>query len=178
MPTTTRKRVLTAVVAGATATAYYAVPDFVPSRTARGWIKAGLLAAGAAASLPDREERAQMRASWDDAMSARAARLAAADGTTPDGETPDGETPDGGTTPDAPPSSVPALVVAGVALVAATTVASVAAERWLFRRGEARAAAGVRYPHTRTALVLGGLSTLLGLIPDSDERESATSERA
>lgn len=166
MPTTTRKRVLTAVVAGVTATAYYAVPDFVPSRTARGWIKAGLLAAGAAATLPDREERAEMRAAWEDAMSARAARRAA------DG----GSTPDGGTTPDESPTSVPGPVVvaAGVSLLAATTVASVAAERWLFRRGEARAAAGVRYPHTRTALVLGGLSLLLGLVPDPDTRASGT----
>lgn len=174
MPTTTRKRVLTAVVAGATATAYYAVPDFVPSRTARGWIKAGLLAAGAATTLPDREERAQLRASWRDAMAARAARRTA-DGTAD--STDDGTSADGTTTDDSPSSvPVPVVVAAGVGLLAATTVASVAAERWLFRRGEARAAAGVRYPHTRTALVLGGLSLLLGLVPDPDDPRSGPSD--
>ena len=71
MTTTTGKRALTALVAAGTATAYYAVPDFVPSRTARGWIKAGLLVAGGAATWPSREERVQMRTAWADAMNAR-----------------------------------------------------------------------------------------------------------
>ncbi|WNB84432.1 hypothetical protein [Cellulomonas sp. ATA003] len=44
-----------------------------------------------------------------------------------------------------------------------------AAERWVFRRGEARAAAGVRLPHTRTGLLLGVLAAGLALVPSPDD---------
>ncbi|MBO3095055.1 hypothetical protein [Cellulomonas dongxiuzhuiae] len=60
-----------------------------------------------------------------------------------------------------------AVVVA--VTVAGSVAATVAFERWVFRRGEARAAAGVRLAHTRTGLVLGALTAAGGLIPEPSE---------
>ncbi len=42
--TPTRARALAALVAGAATTGYYAVPDLLSSRAARGWVKAALTA--------------------------------------------------------------------------------------------------------------------------------------
>ncbi|KGM02347.1 hypothetical protein, partial [Cellulomonas cellasea] len=70
------------------------------------------------------------------------------------------------------------LVALGVLAVAgaASVVGTVAAERWLFRRGEARAAAGVRFAHTRAAAVLGALTVALSLVPLSDDEDGGAEE--
>ena len=39
------------------------------------------------------------------------------------------------------------------------------AERWIFRRGQARAASGKRLPHTGPAVAYGALSSALWLLP-------------
>ncbi|MCC2333962.1 hypothetical protein [Cellulomonas wangsupingiae] len=169
--TTPKDRARAAVVSGLATTAYYAVPDLLHSRRARGWAKVACLVPVVAVSLPtSREEWDELRTS---ARDARAALAAAQDGGT------EAAAQEGGTEAAAQDdeavragSSVRFKVAMGAAAAVAlvgSTVATVAAERWVFRRGEARAAAGVRYPHTRTALVLGVLSAAVGLIPEPSE---------
>ncbi|WP_347056922.1 hypothetical protein ABC795_09435 [Blastococcus sp. HT6-30] len=48
----TSSRGVEAAVTGAVTGLYYATPDFIPSRRARGWAKAGLVAASVAAAIP------------------------------------------------------------------------------------------------------------------------------
>ncbi|MGY1883850.1 hypothetical protein ACI799_00925 [Blastococcus sp. SYSU DS0753] len=140
----TSSRALAALVGGAATALYYATPDFVPSRTTRGWAKAGLTAVAFAASVPD----------------LRATRRTA----------PAGQEPDGAVAPTQALRSLPArskAVIAGsvAAALAAGVGAQLTAERWIFRRGEARAAAGKRLPHTGPAVVYGALSSVLWLFP-------------
>jgi hypothetical protein len=45
------------------------------------------------------------------------------------------------------------------------------AERWIFRRGQARAAAGKRLPHTGPALLYGVLAGGLWLLPAPAEKQ-------
>lgn len=169
-------RVVSAVVGGAATIGWYASADVVRSRTARGWVKAGCLALGVAAGLPElRRERAAAAE-----LSARARRAARVD------DLPDGlDAPDANSTDEdvevgpavrealreLPAGKRVALVAVTAGVVAGTTVATVATERWLFRRGEVRRAAGDRWAHTRTGLVLGLASTALGMIPSSDDTE-------
>lgn len=54
-----------------------------------------------------------------------------------------------------PVAAVAAGVVGGLALLG---VAAVSVERWIFRRGERRRAAGVRRAHTRQGVALAGLT--------------------
>jgi hypothetical protein len=157
----TPARLLAATVGGAATAAYYATPDVIRSRTARGWTKAALLLVAAAAALPDarrtwREQRAGDPApltslSWQDVAD------------------------DAETSGDAPPAktfrSLPArqqAVIAGVGAVAmaGSVWATVATERWLYRRAETRRLAGARWAHARTGLVMGGVGAALALIPD------------
>ena len=53
-------------------------------------------------------------------------------------------------------------VLAGAALGSA--MITVGVERWLFHRGEARRAQGVRFAHTRQGLALGGLEAALTVL--------------
>lgn len=145
-------RVLAAAVSGVTTAAHYASPDLVRSRAARGWLKAGLSAAAAAASYPEfRRARAE-------AEVARAER---------------GDPALEEVLEAVPPRGRVLGAALGAALGASALAASVAGvvvvERWLFRRGEARAAAGVRFAHTRTAVVLGVLAAAVTLLPDADD---------
>ncbi|MBB2921121.1 hypothetical protein [Cellulomonas cellasea] len=181
--TRTASRVLTALASGLATTAYYATPDVISSRTARGWVKAGLAAASFAVEVPQLlAERAARRAaaaadaavSTDGSVSAdglpgRSGR-AGADGPGADGAA--------GADPSPSGASRRRLVALGVVAVAgaASVVGTVAAERWLFRRGEARAAAGVRFAHTRAAAVLGALTVALSLIPTPADDEGAGGE--
>ncbi|GIG41186.1 hypothetical protein [Cellulomonas phragmiteti] len=158
MTTIPSSRVLRALLTGLTTTAYYAVPDVARTRASRGWLKAACVAAALAVSAPDvREGWHDMRRSWRDAV----------DGTTGDGEV-DGTDPDGvsldGATPDATPSPTGPAIAVGLVVVVASIAGTVAAERWLFRRGQAAAAAGVRCAHTRTALALGALTAAADLV--------------
>ncbi|RMI06718.1 hypothetical protein [Cellulomonas triticagri] len=148
-------RVLAAVVGGLATTAYYASPDVIRSRAGRGWAKAGLSAVIVAATLPDflREQAA--------ARAAKAERVAAGEETEVDWQ----ETWDS--------MSTRGRVTAGAAaagFLAVSAVSVVAIERGAFRRGERRRAEGVRWAHTRPAVVWGVVSTALALVP-LDERQ-------
>ena len=167
------KKRLGAAVGVAAATAWYGLPDVVRCRGARAVIKAGLLAAvGVAAAtawygLPDvvrcRGARAVIKAGLLAAVmwSATAQMPPAApvppypdeesdcDGT----PAPKGDDPLEGVT-EAAPGELALLAGAGIGTVCLT----VAVEKWLFRRGERRRAAGVRLAHTRQGLVIGALT--------------------
>ncbi|GAB3345137.1 hypothetical protein [Modestobacter lapidis] len=137
-------RAVAAVVTGVGTTGYYATPDFMSSRTARGWAKAGLTAVTFAASVPE------LRAAWATAR--------------------EGQEPDDGAAPSAVFRSLPArgkaAVLALVAVVSAGSIGSLlVAERAAFRHGQARAASGKRLPHTGPALLYGAVASGLWLLP-------------
>ncbi|MGY1812471.1 hypothetical protein [Blastococcus sp. SYSU D00820] len=139
-------RTTSALVSGAATVVYYASPDFLASRTARGWVKAGVAAVSLATAVP--ELRAARAA-------ARARREAGEQGQ---------PSPAFGSLPAATRA---ALLGAAAAVAVLSVRGAVAAERWAFRRGEERAAAGRRLPHTGPALLYGALTTALGLLPSS-----------
>lgn len=183
--TRTAPRVLTALASGLTTTAWYATPDVLTSRTARAWAKAGLVAATVAVELPQlRAELASRRAAAAAAPDGRASteRSASADGSVgaegtvgADGAggaagTLGAESDLGGDHVDPSRSRASRVRAVGLGVLVVgvgvgAVAGTVAAERWLFRRGEARAAAGVRFAHTRAAVVLGALTVALSLIP-------------
>lgn len=177
MTTTPGSRALTALMTGAATTAYYAVPDVARTRAARGWLKAACVAAAFAvpASL-EREMWQDARATWQDRA------VAPAPGSDVDTDTDATDADTDATDADGKPTTVAewwraasprgksATVAIALGLTVASTALTVAGERWVFRRGETRAAAGVRFAHTRQGLVLGALSAALQLIPDSSER--------
>lgn len=130
----------TGIALGTGATvAWYALPDFVRSRPMRGLIKAGLLGAigwSIVSLLPD---GAELPPYDDEADCSKESPVAGED--TLEGVT------------EAEPREL--AILAGVALGSAAL--TVAVERWLFRRGERRRAAGIRFAHTRQGLALGVL---------------------
>ena len=140
----TPSRTVPALVAGVATTLYYATPDVISSRRARGWVKAGLTAVSLAAAVPD------LQAAW---------------ATGPGQQATDGEAlvaPAFGSLP----AARKALPLAPVAAVSACSAAGLlAAERWVFRHGRTRAAAGKRLPHTGPALLYGTLASALWLLP-------------
>jgi hypothetical protein len=149
VPRPTSSRAVAVVVTGVGTAMYYATPDVISSRTARGWAKAGLTALAVAASVPE------LRAAWAVAR-----------------ERP--ELDDGALPPDAfgsLPARSKAVVVGSAAAVLAGSIACVlVAERWAFRHGQRRAAAGKRLPHSGPvlvygALVYGALASGLWLLP-------------
>ena len=128
-----------AVGTGATI-AWYALPDVVRSRPLRGLVKVGLLGAmgwSLVSLMPEGDELPP----YDDEMDCSEAKT---------------EDPLDGVT-EAEPREL--AVLAGAVLGSA--VVTVAVERWLFRRGEARRAQGTRFAHTRQGLALGGLEAAL-----------------
>jgi hypothetical protein len=140
----TRSRALAAVVTGVVTAVYYAMPDVISSRTARGWTKAGLTTLAVAASVPE------LRAAW--ATAREQVEL------------------DGGPAPSDVFRSLPArnkaVVVGSVAAALAGSIGCVlVAERWAYRHGEVRAAHGKRLPHTGPALLYGALASGLWLLP-------------
>lgn len=140
----TSPRAVALLATGAGTVLYYATPDLISSRTARGWAKAGLTSLALAASLPE------LRAAWVTGREQQAL--------------------DGGPRPTEVFRSLPArskAVVLGLAAAVLTGSIGgvVAAERWAYRHGEARAAAGRRLPHTGPALVYGALASGLWLLP-------------
>ncbi|MGY1822928.1 hypothetical protein [Geodermatophilus sp. SYSU D00079] len=143
-PEPTSPRAASVLISGAATTLYYATPDFISSRTARGWAKAGLVALSLAVAVPD------VRAAWATAREPQQL----------DGEAVPPVTP-------GPPSTGGKVLAigAGAAALALTVRGVVAAERWAFRRGEARAAAGKPLPHTGPALLYGALTSALWLLP-------------
>lgn len=140
----TPSSMITAVVAGVATTLYYASPDVIASRTARGWTKAGLMAVVAATSVPgylaDRAAARERTTTADDAAQVEEF----------------GSLPSRGKV---------AVVGVTAAVLALSVGPIVVLERWIFRRGQARAAAGKRLPHTQWALLCGALTAGLSLVP-------------
>lgn len=146
------RRIVSALVAGVAGAAYYSTPDFIASRTARGWTKASITVLHLASSVPDfvelrnelREKKALERKTvqQDEAGDSAAAtdeRLTIS------------------------PRVKVAIGGVAVAALLMTAVPLVLAEKWVYRRGEARAAAGKPFAHTRPALVYGALTTAVAL---------------
>lgn len=138
-------RTVAAVVTGLGTAAYYATPDVISSRTARGWVKTGLTAVVVAASVP------QLRATW--AVIAR------------ERQGPDGELPPSEVFSSLPVRSRAVVLGLVAAVLAGSTGGVLVAERRAFRHGQARAAAGRRLPHTGPALLYGALAGGLWLLP-------------
>ncbi|MCC2321380.1 hypothetical protein [Cellulomonas xiejunii] len=173
MTTNPRSRALNAALTGLATAAYYAVPDVTRSRAARGWLKAACLAAAGAANAVAPANRGgwrELRSTWQDGVAVDGDP--GTDGTHRTDGSPAGQGVDGSgvATDDAAPSTKTAIAVGGAVVLAASVALTIAGEKWLFRRAEARAAAGVRFAHTRTGLVLGALSAALALVPEPSER--------
>ena len=127
--------------------AWYALPDYVRSRTLRGLVKAGLLGVlgwSMVAQLPEGAELAPY--DDEDVDCSKSSPVA-------------GEDPLDGVT-EADPTEL--AVLAGAALGSA--MITVGVERWLFRRGERRRAQGARFAHTRQGLVLGALEAAVTVV--------------
>lgn len=182
-------RALSATVAGVATTAYYATPDLIGSRTARGWAKAGLSVVIVASSVPDfLAARAAARAEAEARAAAWAAEDAAGEafadalgdealaGTDGDGD----DLPDNTlatTVEDAlermaeqadelPGRAKAALAGLGAGVVLGSAALTVVLEKWVYRKGEARAAAGKRWPHAGPAVLYGALAAAVALLPD------------
>ena len=133
-----------AVAGGIATTVHYAMPDFISSRRTRGWTKVGVTALALAASVPE------IRASW---------------ATVTEQQEQDGGTPPGEVFRSLPLRSKAVAVGSMAVVLAASAGGLVLVERWAFRHGQARAAAGKRLPHTGPALVYGALAGGLWLLP-------------
>jgi hypothetical protein len=147
-------RPLAAALTGAATTAYYATPDVLRTRQARAVAKVALLAVSTTA-LAVPEVRLARAAAEERAATGEAA------------PTPDWRAALGAL----PPARRAALAAVPAVLLAGSVAATVAAERWIFRKGEARAAAGRRLPHTGPALLHGALAAALALIPPQPRRD-------
>ena len=139
----TPSRALLALVTGVASTGYYAVPDVLASRAARGWARAACLVVVAAASVPDARAA---RAAWQEAQAR-------------------GEQPGLPGLEDLPTAGRLLLAGAGAVTLLGALRLVVAVERWIHRRGQARAAAGRRLAHTREGLLYGALAAGLALVP-------------
>lgn len=155
-----RRAAADAAISGATMAAWYALPDVVGSRRARGWVKAGLLLANvgvavwSARSDDDDDDSVSSGRDTADAevdLSGIAQLAAVAPVIDVDAL--------GLTT--AEPGRAARIRATGTALAAVTVLGAlgvagtVAAERAIFRWGERRAARGVCGAHTRTGVVAG-----------------------
>ncbi|MGY2065993.1 hypothetical protein [Blastococcus sp. SYSU DS0619] len=151
MPTgPTQSPTFQALITGVATAVHYALPDLISSRTARGWTKAGISAVALAAAVPE------LRATWattrEELQAAGEPPLSTAFGALPAGKR--------------------AVVIGvGAAVVAGSIAGVVGAERKAFRRGQARAAAGKRLPHTGPALLYGALAGAVWLLPTPAETD-------
>ncbi|MEG3616236.1 hypothetical protein [Isoptericola haloaureus] len=146
-------------VSGLATCAWYAVPDVVPGRGRRALVKTAVLLTGitlgVAVTREGRQARSGLRAAQRDDPASRH------DADAPAG-VPDEATDVPADDATAVPPSV-AVAVLGTGLVL-TGVLTVAGERWLYRRAEAMRARGVRAPHTRVGLVMGGVAAALAAL--------------
>ncbi|GIG30461.1 hypothetical protein [Cellulomonas marina] len=148
----TPARIAIALLTGVATTAYYATPDLIRSRTARGWTKAGIAALLTASSIPEfRRGRAAARERWEREESRTPAQLLA----------------------EVPASRKAAGAGAAALLLGGSVALTVAGERWMYRRGERRAAVGVAWAHTRGGVLAGLLAGALALIPADTDRPPA-----
>ncbi|MGJ7440009.1 hypothetical protein [Aquipuribacter sp. MA13-6] len=154
MAQTLSSRLLPALVSGAATAAYYATPDVIGSRAARGWAKTGLTVVVLATAVPESlAALADIRRARRDVADAMA----------------DAE--------PVPPRGKAVAVLAGVVAVGGAIAGVVATERWIFRRGQARAAAGQSWPHTRTGLAIGAVAAGLALVPLPPAPEASSHDR-
>lgn len=157
-------RVRPALLTGALAVAYYASPDIVRSRTLRGVVKTTLVTGITALSIDD----------WRRERAAEAARVDAAAETEAEPDVVDEEhVPTAELIRRIPAGKGAALAAVAGGAMAASIVVTVAAERWIHRRGETRRASGARLPHTVPALLWGGIAAALTLIPTPEDSEHA-----
>ncbi|MBO1751125.1 hypothetical protein J4G33_04840 [Actinotalea sp. BY-33] len=177
--TPTPARVLAALSAGVATTAFYATPDVFASRAARVWAKAGIGAVLLASSAPEvvaaRETWREKRASAAEAAE-QLATVAVEPGDLPDNRLDDPVVPVDLTEAWQGMNTRGKAVVAGVTVgaVASSVALMVLGERWVFRRGESRAAAGKTLPHTGPALLYGVLAAGVALLPDPTEDASGS----
>lgn len=179
-----RKRAILSAGQGVLTAVYYATPDFISSKGLRGVVKT-LLAAGVtalAASEYDDLKRDLRRADTDLLVQPAAqapGELIGGPGDDNDephpaaGEHPGPDTDD--TTfsdfwVSLPPSGRATLGGLGLVGVLVTAAGIAAAERGIYRFSERRAERGVVAAHTKTGLVISGLTTLLALIPPPNDK--------
>jgi len=194
MPRYDSRDLAEALASGGLTFAWYALPDAVASRRARGVAKALLL-------VPLVAIGARQNARLEAAEPVRTGVLETA---TPPGDAPE---PDDAAPPadaaqrgpgdaPAPPAPDPApqvrladvlptdpakraaLVGVGLGLVAGSVWATVAGERALHRLGQRMAARGTRLPHTRIGLVSGALAAAMTLATARLGEGSTTSSSA
>ena len=160
-------------IAGVSTLAWYAVPDVVRPRWARGLAKATVGTACLALTLTSTRDGQDAR---EGVRSVRDAVRAAAEGTAGDeaagdgveAGSPGGVREDNAYAPahgDEPLPVPPGVLVAGAlggTALAVTLV--VAGEKWLYRRGERLRARGVRLPHTRVGLAMGVVAAALAAV--------------
>ena len=163
---------------------WYALPDYVRSKTARTVLKTAGLAAFAALGIRDmrhddtwQKTVATVRGTgtppWkltDQTFDGSRASQAASDGTqasdAPAGEGTGTQTTPSTVAPDGMDRTTQVAALAGAGLVVVgSSVLTVVVEKKVFHRNEARAARGVRLPHTRSALLFGALTALVA-VPD------------
>lgn len=149
-----------AAINGVTMAAWYALPDVVDSRRARGWIKAGMLLASVAVAVwsvrsDDRNDDSVTSGgdSEDSEVDLSGIATLAAVAPVIDAESLglSSAKPGRAARAGAAAFAVAALTVLGTLGVAGM----VAAERAIYRWGERRAARGIRGAHTRTGVVAG-----------------------
>jgi len=160
-------------IAGLSTVAWYAVPDVVRPRWARGLAKATVGTACLALTLMSTRDGQDAREGVRSARDAvRAAAEGAAGGVATEGgagaEAPGGVGEDNTYAPDRPDEPLPGprgLLAAGAlggTALAVTLV--VAGEKWLYRRGERLRARGARLPHTRVGLAMGAVAVPLAAV--------------
>ncbi|WP_104523496.1 hypothetical protein [Blastococcus atacamensis] len=140
-------RIRAALVTGTATALHYASPDLITDRRARGWTKVAITAVALAASVPE------LRAAW-----------------TGEGERRTGEPSLSEVFRSLPPARKAVALTPVVAVVAVSGGWLALVERWIFRRGQARAAAGKRFPHTGPALLYGALAGALWFVEPPADR--------
>jgi hypothetical protein len=140
----TSSRAVAAVVTGVATAVYYATPDLISSRTARGWAKAGLTALTVAATVPE------LRETWATARERQEL---------------DGQAPPSEVFRSLPARSKAVVLGFVAAVLAGSNGGVLITERKVFRHGQARSASGKRLPHTGPALLYGALASGLWFLP-------------
>lgn len=175
-----RKRAMLSGGQGVLTAVYYATPDFISSRGVRGVVKT-LLAAGVTA-LAFSEYDSLKPGNRGDDSDLLVQPAAQAPGELIGGSSSENDEPHPDNSPFGsdgesnektfsdfwialPSAGRVAFGALGVAGAVGTAAAIAAAERGIYRFGERRAERGVVAAHTKTGLVIGGLTALLALIP-------------
>lgn len=166
-----RSWVVDGVVTAGAVGVWYAMPDVVSSRPARGLLKLALLA-GSAAHAVVAVRSARAAAADDGALAdddGALTRIRALTDRTPvlDATALGLEREAGG---DGPRWPAPRALAVGTAVVAGSLAATVAVERGVHRFGEHLAARGVRAPHTRIGVVAALLTAAATVAGERMER--------